>query len=211
MSGAGEPTTRAAIGRGPALIAAAILGVGALGGLGWSVVRTTRAMDEATTAVTTGRPAPGPVHNERGRGEAAGQTSGGTSGSAVNAPLVKALPEAARSADPAAGKEPPATTASKSPAATPSSAPADSSAAPEAAKSDKVPKPEKPALPAKVNLNTATAAELELLPGIGPSLAQRIIDHRQKSGKFRTVAELDKVKGIGPKTIEKLKPLVTVE
>lgn len=67
--------------------------------------------------------------------------------------------------------------------------------------------------PAKttININTATAAELELLPGIGPALAQRIIDHRREHGAFRRVEDLDDVKGIGPRTLEKLRPLVRVE
>jgi competence protein ComEA len=63
----------------------------------------------------------------------------------------------------------------------------------------------------RIDLNKATAAELELLPGIGPALASRIIDHRRTSGPFRSVDELDEVKGIGPRTLEKLRPLVKVE
>lgn len=62
-----------------------------------------------------------------------------------------------------------------------------------------------------ININTANQAELELLPGIGPSLAQRIIDDRGAHGAFRSVDDLDRVKGIGPKTIQKLRPLVRVE
>lgn len=62
-----------------------------------------------------------------------------------------------------------------------------------------------------VNLNTATQAELELLPGIGPALAKRILEFRGANGKFSTVEQLDKVKGIGPRTLEKLRPLVSVE
>jgi len=63
---------------------------------------------------------------------------------------------------------------------------------------------------AVVNLNTATAAQLETLPGVGPKLAVRIIEHRQKNGAFKKVEELMNIKGIGEKAFLKLKPLVTV-
>lgn len=59
-----------------------------------------------------------------------------------------------------------------------------------------------------IAVNTASAAELELLPGVGPVMAQRIIDDRAANGPFRSPADLDRVKGIGPKTLEKLTPLV---
>jgi len=62
----------------------------------------------------------------------------------------------------------------------------------------------------RVNLNTATAAELEALPGVGPVLAQRIIDHREKHGGFRSVEELREVPGIGDATFAELEPRVTV-
>jgi competence protein ComEA len=68
-----------------------------------------------------------------------------------------------------------------------------------------------PTLTRTINLNTATAAELELLPGIGPALAARIIEYRRESGGFRSVDELDKVKGIGPRTLEKVRHLVSVD
>jgi competence protein ComEA len=61
-----------------------------------------------------------------------------------------------------------------------------------------------------VNLNTATVADLDTLPGIGPALAQRIIEYRSKAGGFRTVDELDNVSGIGPAKLDELRSLVTV-
>ena len=63
---------------------------------------------------------------------------------------------------------------------------------------------------AQVNLNVATNADLEKLPGIGPALAARIIDYRQKQGGFKKVEDLMNVRGIGEKNFLKLKPLVTV-
>ncbi len=62
-----------------------------------------------------------------------------------------------------------------------------------------------------VNLNTATQAELELLPGIGPAMAKRILEYRSTHGKFTSVDQLDSVKGIGAKTMAKLRPLVSVD
>jgi competence protein ComEA len=62
-----------------------------------------------------------------------------------------------------------------------------------------------------VNINTATAAELEELPGIGPAIAAAIIAHRQKNGSFASVDALDDVQGIGPATLEAVRALVTVE
>lgn len=62
----------------------------------------------------------------------------------------------------------------------------------------------------KVNINTATASQLEELPGIGPSLAQRIVDYRDKHGPFRTPRDLMKVQGIGEKKFAALEEYVTV-
>lgn len=63
---------------------------------------------------------------------------------------------------------------------------------------------------APVNINTATAEELQTLPRIGPAMAQRIIAWREAHGGFRSVDELDAVPGIGPSMLENLRPLVMV-
>ena len=60
----------------------------------------------------------------------------------------------------------------------------------------------------KINLNTATAEELETLPGVGPKLAERIIQAR-KNKPFASLADLDQVSGIGPKMLDKLSDRVT--
>nr|WP_246158544.1 ComEA family DNA-binding protein [Micromonospora palomenae] len=68
-----------------------------------------------------------------------------------------------------------------------------------------------PAVPGGlVNLNTATLAQLDGLPGVGPVLAQRILTHRDQHGGFRSVGDLRQVEGIGDARYEQLKDLVTV-
>lgn len=62
---------------------------------------------------------------------------------------------------------------------------------------------------AALDLNTATEAELDALPGVGPSRAQAIIEYRRTHGDFASVDDLGKVKGIGDKTLAELKPLLT--
>lgn len=64
---------------------------------------------------------------------------------------------------------------------------------------------------AKVNINTAGLEELDSLPGIGPALAQRILDYRQQHGPFRSIEDLQNVSGIGSKRFEELKDLITVQ
>jgi competence protein ComEA len=61
-----------------------------------------------------------------------------------------------------------------------------------------------------VNLNTATAADLQGLPGVGAATARLIIEHREKNGGFKKIEELMNIKGIGEKSFLKLKPMVTV-
>lgn len=63
---------------------------------------------------------------------------------------------------------------------------------------------------ATVNINTASEAQLEELPGIGAKTAARIVEFRQKNGPFRKVEELMNVKGIGEKSFLKLKPYLSV-
>ncbi len=62
----------------------------------------------------------------------------------------------------------------------------------------------------KINLNTAESAQLELLPRVGPALAKRIIDFREKNGSFKSTEELMLVRGIGEKTFEQMKPYLTI-
>ena len=68
----------------------------------------------------------------------------------------------------------------------------------------------KPASTAIVNLNTASATDLEGLPGIGAKTAARIVEYRQKNGPFKKVEELMNVRGVGEKNFVKLKPQITV-
>ena len=63
---------------------------------------------------------------------------------------------------------------------------------------------------APVNLNTATAEQLATIPGVGPKMAERIIDYRQKNGGFKKVEDLMNVSGVGEKSFLKMKPLITV-
>lgn len=64
---------------------------------------------------------------------------------------------------------------------------------------------------ALVNINTAMAAELETLPRIGPTTAERIMEYREANGPFETIEDIQNVPGIGPVTFDGLKDLITVE
>jgi competence protein ComEA len=65
-------------------------------------------------------------------------------------------------------------------------------------------------LPGPIDLNTATAEQLDALPGVGPSTAQAIVSYRQEHGRFRSVDELLEVRGIGPSKLEDLRAKVRV-
>ena len=62
-----------------------------------------------------------------------------------------------------------------------------------------------------IPLNSATKADLERIPGIGPVMAQRILAYKAMNGRFQTVDELLKVKGIGPKKLDKIRPYVRIQ
>ncbi len=88
--------------------------------------------------------------------------------------------------------------------------PAEDSEPKKAAKAPKAAKGKKE-LSGKLNLNTATVEQLTLLPGVGPSKAERVIAWRTKNGDFKRVADLRKVKGFGYKTIKKLEAYLDVK
>ncbi len=69
----------------------------------------------------------------------------------------------------------------------------------------------KQSLTGQLNLNTATSDQLMLLPGVGPSKAERVVAWRKKNGNFKRVADLRKVKGFGYKTVKKLEPWLAVK
>lgn len=61
-----------------------------------------------------------------------------------------------------------------------------------------------------ININTASLEELDSLPGIGPSIAQRIIDYREENGPFQVIDDIMNVSGVGPSTFDQIKDLITV-
>jgi competence protein ComEA len=73
-----------------------------------------------------------------------------------------------------------------------------------------LPQDERPAATQVVNVNSATAAQFEALPGIGPSMAQRIVSYREKNGPFKKLEDLMNVQGIGEKSFLKLRPYLSV-
>jgi len=71
--------------------------------------------------------------------------------------------------------------------------------------------PQKVAAATAVNINSASAAELQNLPGIGPVTAERIVAYRTEHGRFASVDDLIQVKGVGQKTLENIRKLVRIE
>ncbi len=70
--------------------------------------------------------------------------------------------------------------------------------------------PPKPSAVRLIDMNTAPLSELDLLPGIGPALGQRIIDHRDEHGPFNRIEDITQVSGIGPRTLDKMRTLITL-
>ena len=76
---------------------------------------------------------------------------------------------------------------------------------PQPAATEKTKKPAKAAVTGKININTATAEQLALLPGVSPKKAQGLIDYRAKNGNFKNIEDLRKAPGIKQKKIDKVK------
>lgn len=69
----------------------------------------------------------------------------------------------------------------------------------------------KQAITGRININSASLQELQILPGIGPATAKKIIDFRNEYGPFKKIADIQKVKSIGPKTFAKIKEYIIVD
>jgi len=84
-------------------------------------------------------------------------------------------------------------------------------AAPRSPKPHVVQKKQTPAFEGVVNINTADAGQLRMLPGVGATKAERIVQFRAKRGKFVRIKDLRRVKGFGKKTVDKLEPYLSIK
>lgn len=114
------------------------------------------------------------------------------------------------SSAPAVAKPAPKAPATETKVADEPATDADEPAPPKPKKAPKAAKGKKE-ISGKLNLNTATVEQLTLLPGVGPSKAERVLAWRTKNGEFKRVADLRKVKGFGYKTLKKLEPYLDVK
>ena len=170
----------------------------------------------------SGAPAPPIVGSAEDPAGAAGSTAGGVPGAstrlvvyvvgAVRRPGLYKVPQGSRVADAVARaggvtrKADPAALNLAAPVADGQQVLVPARLPRAAAAAQGAPVPGVPAGP--VQLSSATAEQLDSLPGIGPATAQKILDYRAEHGAFRSVEELDEVSGIGPTRVEQLKGLV---
>jgi competence protein ComEA len=164
----------------------------------------TGAAETAAAVAPPKTPAPAPHHKPAAAGSAVAV--------APSAPAVVTPSTAAARPGSAEASAAPHTVVLHASAGAPA-APASASAAPAATAAAAIAPAASAAAKASgavVHLNSATQAELESLPGIGPAKARAILEFRETNGGFKSVDELVKVKGIGPKTMEALRPRVAL-
>jgi competence protein ComEA len=149
-----------------------------------------------------------PADARRDSADAAKTAQGGQGESATNAKEPVPSLDSAAAAGNGQGAEASPSSASDQAAVSPASSPPEAVGQPVSANEPPALPPSIPDPSGLINVNTADAATLMELPGIGEAKAKAIIDYRNQFGPFRTQADLMNVKGIGPKMLEKMKPYV---